>query len=98
MNQNFRFEWYEIYYTPCHNPVTDAFSLMNQWLVSTPAAILDKANFWKVKAGTWDYNLVPCPETPFNVPYDPFRDWREFPIDWDFGLGRDWHREGRIFK
>ena len=56
-NFSLRFEWYEIYYTPCHNPVTDAFSLMNQWLVSTPAAILDKATFWKVKAGSWDYNL-----------------------------------------
>ena len=97
---------------------------MNQWLVSTPAAILDKATFWKVKAGSWDYNLgvlnekyqclanclklpftiffkVPCPETPFNVPYDPFRDWRECPIKWSFSQGHDWHREvvrGRRFE
>lgn len=60
-NKQQRFEWCEIYYSPCHNPTCDAFSLMNQWLVTTPAAILDKAQMWERKAKQYEYNLVPCP-------------------------------------
>jgi len=56
-----RFEWYAIYYSPSHNPICEAFSLMNQWLVATPAALLDKAQMWERKAKQFDYHLVPCP-------------------------------------
>ena len=36
--------------------------------------------------------LILFKETPFEVAYDPFRDWLEFEIKWNF-TGPQWHKK-----
>ena len=91
MRANIFKPWYKLYYSPCHNPIYDAFSLANQWLVTTPVAILDKAQAWEKKAKQFEYNLVPCPENPFQASFDPFRDHKEYKIAWAES-DSEWHR------
>ena len=75
-------EWYQINYAPEYNPVKEAFSLQFQWLAASPLAILEKLSQWETK-GKRGFNIFQCPETPFNVNWDAYRDWVRFTIDWD---------------
>ena len=65
-----------------HNPATEAFSLLFQWLVASPIVILDKVNQWDLRTKKYGFRVYPCPETPFSVEWDAFRDWHYFEIKW----------------
>ena len=78
-----------------HNPATEAFSLLFQWLVASPIVILDKVNQWDLRTKKYGFRVYPCPETPFSVEWDAFRDWHYFEIKWRNDPS-DWNMQSNI--
>ena len=78
-----------------HNPATEAFSLLFQWLVASPIVILDKVNQWDLRTKKYGFRVYPCPETPFSVEWDAFRDWHYFEIKWGNDPS-DWNMQSNI--
>ena len=56
--------------------------MLFQWLVASPVVILDKVKQWENKLRRNGYRIFPCPETPFSVEWDAFRDWKDFTMNW----------------
>ena len=89
-----RFEWYQVYYCPRHNPIFDAFTLMHQWLAATPAKICESAHTMMFNARKAGFNMIPCPEDPFDMSGEPFKQVKQFDIRWVVSnQEKSWHEK-----
>lgn len=93
-NNQQRFEWYQVYYCPRHNPIFDGFTLMHQWLAATPAKICESAHSMMLKAKKFGFNMIPCPEDPFELSGEPFKQVKRFDIRWVVSnQEKSWHEK-----
>ena len=52
-------------------------------------------NQWDLRTKKYGFRVYPCPETPFSVEWDAFRDWHYFEIKWGNDPS-DWNMQSNI--